>query len=42
MRGTPYTYYGDELGMTNMDMPTIDEYVDVSALGDYGMSQSKR
>ena len=26
MRGTPYTYYGDELGMTNIDMPTIDEY----------------
>jgi len=22
MRGTPYTYYGDELGMTNIDMPT--------------------
>lgn len=35
MRGTPYTYYGDELGMTNIDMPTIEEYVDVSALGDY-------
>ena len=35
MRGTPYTYFGDELGMTNIDMPTIEEYVDVSALGDY-------
>lgn len=35
MRGTPYTYFGDELGMTNIDMPSIDEYVDVSALGDY-------
>ena len=35
MRGTPYTYYGDELGMTNIDMPTIEEYVDVSAIGDY-------
>ncbi len=35
MRGTPYTYYGDELGMTNIDMPTIEEYVDVAALGDY-------
>jgi oligo-1,6-glucosidase len=41
MRGTPYTYYGDELGMTNMDMPTIDEYVDVSALGDYGRAKAK-
>ena len=35
MRGTPYTYYGDELGMTNIDMPNIEDYVDVSALGDY-------
>ncbi len=38
MRGTPYTYYGDELGMTNMDMPTIEEYVDISAIGEYGMA----
>jgi len=41
MRGTPYTYYGDELGMTNIDMPTIEEYVDVSALGDYVMAKAQ-
>ncbi|MDW3192580.1 MAG: alpha-glucosidase [Cytophagales bacterium] len=35
MRGTPYTYYGDELGMTNIDMPNIEQYVDVAAKGDY-------
>lgn len=35
MRGTPYTYYGDEIGMTNIDMPTIEEYVDVDAMGKY-------
>ena len=35
MRGTPYTYYGDEIGMTNIDMPNIEEYVDVDALGKY-------
>lgn len=35
MRGTPYTYYGDELGMTNIDMPNIEEYVDVDAKGKY-------
>lgn len=35
MRGTPYTYYGDELGMTNIDMPDIEQYVDVAAKGDY-------
>jgi len=35
MRGTPYTYYGDEIGMTNIDMRTIEEYTDVEALGKY-------
>lgn len=35
MRGTPYTYYGDEIGMTNIDMPNIEEYVDVAAKGEY-------
>lgn len=35
MRGTPYTYYGDEIGMTNIDMPNIEEYVDVDAKGKY-------
>ena len=35
MRGTPYTYYGDEIGMTNIDMPTIEEYVDIDAIGKY-------
>ena len=41
MRGTPYTYYGDELGMTNIDMPTIKEYVDVAAIGDYEMAKAQ-
>lgn len=40
MRGTPYTYYGDELGMTNIDMPSIEEYVDVSAIGDYNRAKA--
>ncbi|MCB9343226.1 MAG: alpha-glucosidase [Lewinellaceae bacterium] len=35
MRGTPYTYYGDEIGMTNIDMPNIEEYVDIDAKGKY-------
>lgn len=35
MRGTPYTYYGDELGMTNIDFPTIDQYQDISARNGY-------
>ncbi|WP_133552013.1 glycoside hydrolase family 13 protein [Algoriphagus boseongensis] len=40
MRGTPFTYYGDEIGMTNIDMPTIEEYVDVEALGKYQAAKS--
>lgn len=35
MRGTPYCYYGDELGMTNMDMESIDEYQDIAAINSY-------
>lgn len=42
MRGTPYTYYGDELGMTNIDMPTIEEYVDIAALGEYQTALDKK
>ncbi|MEJ2584863.1 MAG: alpha-glucosidase [Robiginitalea sp.] len=35
MRGTPYLYYGDEIGMTNIDMPDIEAYVDIEAKGKY-------
>lgn len=41
MRGTPYIYYGDEIGMTNLDMPTIEEYVDVDAIGKYKTAVAK-
>lgn len=41
MRGTPYTYYGDEIGMTNIDMPSIAEYVDIDALGKYKTAMAK-
>ncbi|WP_452223896.1 glycoside hydrolase family 13 protein [Lacinutrix chionoecetis] len=41
MRGTPYTYFGDELGMTNIDMPNIEQYVDVAAIGDYKKAEAK-
>lgn len=41
MRGTPYIYYGDEIGMTNIDMPNIEEYVDISAIGDYERAKAK-
>lgn len=35
MRGTPYCYYGDELGMTNLSMQTIEEYKDIAAINGY-------
>lgn len=35
MRGTPYYYFGDELGMTNAGFEKIDDYKDMPALNEY-------
>ena len=35
MRGTPYIYQGDELGMTNAQFVSIDHYRDVESLNYY-------
>jgi len=35
MRGTPYCYYGDELGMSNPGFTKLEEYRDGPALNDY-------
>ncbi|HEY0741509.1 MAG TPA: alpha-glucosidase [Chryseosolibacter sp.] len=35
MRGTPYCYYGDELGMTNPGFEKIEQYRDIQALNMY-------
>lgn len=35
MRGTPYCYYGDELGMTNIGFTSIEQYNDISAINGY-------
>lgn len=35
MRGTPYYYNGDELGMSNAGFTTIDDYRDVQTLNEY-------
>lgn len=35
MRGTPYWYYGDELGMTNAGFEKIEDYKDMPALNEY-------
>ena len=35
MRGTPYVYYGDEIGMTNIRFETIDQYKDINTINKY-------
>lgn len=35
MKGTPYIYQGEELGMTNVPFNTIDDYRDVETLNIY-------
>jgi len=35
MRGTPYYYFGDELGMTNAQFEKIEEFRDVQTLNEY-------
>lgn len=35
MRGTPFCYYGDELGMTNIGFDSINQYRDISAINGY-------
>ncbi len=41
MRGTPYMYYGDELGMTNIDFQSIDQYQDIAAINGYQKALSE-
>jgi oligo-1,6-glucosidase len=40
MRGTPYYYYGDELGMTNPGFAKIEDYKDVQTLNEYQHQKS--
>ena len=35
MRGTPYYYYGDELGMSNIKFDKIEDYRDIETLTEY-------
>ena len=35
MRGTPYCYFGDELGMTNIGFEKIEQYKDIAAINGY-------
>ncbi len=41
MRGTPYIYNGDELGMTNIRFNKIEDYRDVQTLNEYQYQKSK-
>lgn len=34
-QGTPFVYQGQEIGMTNIKLPTIDHYIDVSSKNNY-------
>tara|TARA_R110002050_G_scaffold24260_7_gene64966 strand:+ start:10010 stop:11785 length:1776 start_codon:yes stop_codon:yes gene_type:complete len=35
MRGTPYYYYGDEIGMTNAYFDSIEDYRDIETIAEY-------
>ena len=41
LRGTPYCYNGDELGMTNIKFSTIADYRDVAARNGYQLAKSQ-
>ncbi|MGO5211456.1 alpha,alpha-phosphotrehalase [Parafannyhessea sp. LCP21S3_E6] len=41
LRGTPYVYQGEELGMTNPDFTSIDQYRDVESLNYYKILQDE-
>ena len=41
LRGTPYVYQGEEIGMTNTDYTQIDQFRDVESLNHYQILQDK-
>lgn len=40
MKGTPYYYYGDEIGMTNAKFDKIEDYRDIETLAEYERLQN--
>jgi oligo-1,6-glucosidase len=42
MRGTPYCYYGDELGMTNIGFTKIEQFKDIAAINSYKKALSEK
>lgn len=41
LRGTPYVYQGEEIGMTNTDFTDISQFRDVESLNNYRILQDK-
>lgn len=41
MRGTPFMYEGEEIGMTNVDWDNIDDYNDISSKNQYQVALDK-
>lgn len=41
LRGTPYIYQGEEIGMTNTDFTDISQFRDVESLNHYEILQQK-
>lgn len=42
MRGTAYTYFGDELGMNNIKFDRVEEYNDIELLTNYAQVKAKK
>ncbi|MBC1738153.1 alpha,alpha-phosphotrehalase [Listeria seeligeri] len=42
MRGTPFVYMGEEIGMMNPKFPTINDYVDIETLNHFDILQQQR
>ncbi|WP_350287049.1 alpha-glucosidase [uncultured Croceitalea sp.] len=41
MRGTPYIYFGDEIGMTNAGFNTIEDYRDINTVNRFKLLQQE-
>ena len=41
MRATPYYYFGDEIGMSNIKFDRVDQYNDVELLANYAQVKAK-
>ena len=41
MRATPYYYFGDELGMSNIKFDRIEDYQDIESINNYALAKSR-